>query len=128
MHCPVCHEASPGDARFCGSCGEQLEGTLSCPGCTAANPRRNRFCEECGSSLRGDRVAEAPGSERSARHGERRQLSVMFCDLVESTQLSEALELEDLQDVMGAFQDACGEVIERFDGQIAQVLGFGLLV
>ena len=59
---------------------------------------------------------------------ERRQLTVVFCDLVESTTLSSQLDPEDYRDVVRAYQSACTEVIQRFDGHIAQLLGDGLLV
>src|SRR5262249_52236264 len=60
--------------------------------------------------------------------GERRQLTVMFCDLVGSTALSEQLDPEDYREVVRAYQDACTTVISRYDGHIAQHLGDGLLV
>jgi len=53
---------------------------------------------------------------------ERRQLTVMFCDLVESTKLSSQLDPEDYRDVVRAYQKICSEVITRFDGHIAQLL------
>src|SRR5262245_35823401 len=59
---------------------------------------------------------------------ERRQLTVMFCDLVGSTALSAQLDPEDLREVVRAYQAACAEVIQRFAGYIAQYLGDGLLV
>src|SRR4030095_6217068 len=59
---------------------------------------------------------------------ERRQLTVMFCDLVDSTKLSSQLDPEVYREVVGAYQSACTEVITRFDGHIAQLLGDGLLV
>src|SRR5215471_16219037 len=59
---------------------------------------------------------------------ERRQLTVMFCDLVDSTKLSSQLDPEDWRDVVRAYQTACTEVITRFDGHIAQLLGDGVLV
>ena len=59
---------------------------------------------------------------------ERRQLTVMFCDLVDSTALSGQLDPEDLREVVRAYQATCTEVIQRFDGSIAQYLGDGLLV
>ena len=59
---------------------------------------------------------------------ERRQLTVLFCDLVESTRLSGQLDPEDLRAVVRAYQSACAEVVQRFDGHIAQYLGDGLLV
>src|SRR5262245_7893638 len=60
--------------------------------------------------------------------GERRQLTVMFCDLVDSTALSEQLDPEELRETVRAYQAACAEVISRFEGHIAQYLGDGLLV
>jgi hypothetical protein len=59
---------------------------------------------------------------------ERRQLTVMFCDLVDSTTLSSQLDPEDYRDMVRAYQRVCSEIIQRFDGHIAQLLGDGLLV
>lgn len=59
---------------------------------------------------------------------ERRQLTVMFCDLVDSTALSNRLDPEDLQDVIRRFLDVCGQAIGRFDGYIAKYMGDGMLV
>jgi len=59
---------------------------------------------------------------------ERRQLTVLFCDLVDSTALSSQLDPEEYRDVVCAYQTACTEVIRRYDGHIAQLLGDGLLV
>src|SRR6266851_4557801 len=59
---------------------------------------------------------------------ERRQLTILFCDLVDSTRLASQLDPEDLRDVVRAYQTACAEVIQWFDGHIAQYLGDGLLV
>jgi len=53
---------------------------------------------------------------------------VLFCDLVDSTQLSSQLDPEDYRDIVRAYQKVCAEVITRFDGHIAQLLGDGLLV
>jgi len=61
-------------------------------------------------------------------HAERRQLTVLFCDLVDSTVLASQLDLEDLLEVVRAYQDTCAKVIARFAGHIAQYLGDGLLV
>src|SRR5262245_11020677 len=59
---------------------------------------------------------------------ERRQLTVLFCDLVDSTALARQLDPEDLREVVRAYQDTCARVIARYDGHIAQYLGDGLLV
>src|SRR5919108_5890137 len=63
-----------------------------------------------------------------APEAERRQLTVMFCDLVDSTKLSSQLDPEEYRDMVRAYQHVCSEVITRFDGHIAQLLGDGLLV
>src|SRR5262249_14807614 len=59
---------------------------------------------------------------------ERRQLTVMFCDLVDSTRLSSQLDPEDYRDMVRAYQNVCTEVIQRYEGYTAQLLGDGLLV
>ena len=65
---------------------------------------------------------------RRAREAERRQLTVLFCDLVGSTMLSGQLDPEDLRAVVRAYQETAAAVIQRYEGHIAQYLGDGLLV
>src|SRR5215468_7980332 len=71
---------------------------------------------------------EAPPAVPRSPEAERRQLTVMFCDLVESTKLASRLDPEDLREVVQAYQKTCTDVIERYDGYVAQLLGDGLLV
>jgi class 3 adenylate cyclase len=73
------------------------------------------------------REAAAPAVPPSP-DAERRQLTVLFCDLVDSTRLASQLDPEDYREVVRAYQQTCTEVIERFEGNIAQYLGDGLLV
>jgi class 3 adenylate cyclase len=61
------------------------------------------------------------------RAAERRQLTVLFCDLVGSTELARRLDPEDLREVMRAYQAACADVISRFEGHLARFLGDGVL-
>jgi class 3 adenylate cyclase len=71
------------------------------------------------------------GSSPAAPHvpdAERRQLTVLFCDLVDSTALASQLDPEDWREVVRSYQDICARVIARFEGHIAQYLGDGLLV
>ena len=70
----------------------------------------------------------APPATPPPQEAERRQLTVLFCDLVDSTRLAGQLDPEDLREVVRAYQATCAEVIQRFDGHIAQYLGDGLLV
>ena len=72
-------------------------------------------------------TAVAP-PEPQPPEAERRQLTVLFCDLVDSTVLASQLDPEELREVVRAYQEACAKVIARFEGHIAQYLGDGLLV
>ena len=65
---------------------------------------------------------------RSAPDAERRQLTVMFCDLVGSTDLARQLDPEDLREVVRAYQATAAGIIQRYEGHIAQYLGDGLLI
>src|SRR5215475_11015846 len=73
-------------------------------------------------------LRETPAPERRRPEAERRQLTVMFCDLVDSTRLSNQLDPEDLREVIRTYQATCVAVIQRFAGHVAQYLGDGLLV
>jgi len=70
----------------------------------------------------------SPSTAPHTLEAERRQLTVMFCDLVDSTKLSSQLDPEEYRDVVRTYQRVCTEVIQRYDGYIAQYLGDGLLV
>ena len=72
-------------------------------------------------------VAMIPADVRSTAEGERRQLTVMFADLVGSTELAARADPEDVRDVMRAYQDACAGSIARYDGYLAKYLGDGVL-
>jgi class 3 adenylate cyclase/predicted ATPase len=71
---------------------------------------------------------DTPSTVPSTPEAERRQLTVLFCDLVDSTVLASQLDPEELREVVRAYQDACAKVIARFEGHIAQYLGDGVLV
>lgn len=73
-----------------------------------------------------DESASAP--PKQIARAERRQLTVLFCDLVGSTELATQLDPEQLRDLMHTYQRACSEVVERYEGHIAQYLGDGLMV
>src|SRR5215467_5940153 len=124
--------------KFCGECGHALQNL--CAQCGFENPSRFKFCGACGTPLTGQTLPPSPPQEKPAPQmaisapeprspgAERRQLTVMFCDLVDSTKLSSQLDPEVYRDVVRAYQSACTEVIQRYDGHIAQLLGDGLLV
>jgi class 3 adenylate cyclase len=75
-----------------------------------------------------DLQAGSPSSAPRPPDAERRQLTVLFCDLVDSTVLASQLDPEEWREVVRAYQDTCAKVIARYEGHIAQYLGDGLLV
>jgi class 3 adenylate cyclase len=73
-------------------------------------------------------AGEAPRSPPRQPDAERRHLTVLFCDLVDSTLLASRFDPEEWREVVRAYQETCAKVIARFEGHIAQYLGNGLLV
>src|SRR5215510_5860556 len=143
MYCSQCQHENREEAKFCEACGSKLE--LSCPACGKQVRPGAAFCDNCGTPLKPQskiirssshkvkKSTARPDARRQMRGarrgtGERRQLTVMFCDLVDSTALAEKLDPEEWQAVVQEYHRICGEVIRRFDGHIAQPLGDGLLV
>jgi class 3 adenylate cyclase/predicted ATPase len=124
--------------KFCGECGSALQNL--CAQCGFDNPARFKFCGACGTPLTGQTLTPSPPQEQSTSQAaisapgphppeaERRQLTVLFCDLVDSTKLASQLDPEDWRDVVRAYQRVCTDVIQRYDGHIAQLLGDGLLI
>jgi class 3 adenylate cyclase/tetratricopeptide (TPR) repeat protein len=72
-------------------------------------------------------VAPVPDEPAAPREAERRQVTVMFCDLVGSTELSGELDPEELSKLIRGYQDACAGAIARFDGFLAKLMGDGVL-
>ncbi len=125
MQCPSCHTEVPVGKKFCTSCGAAL--AQRCPACDSENPPASKFCGDCGQPLTAPSRAPETGAP-AAPEAERRQLTVMFCDLVGSSALAERLDPEELRELLARYQDACAGVIQRFDGHIARYVGDGLLV
>src|SRR6266849_4173767 len=140
MRCPSCGVENPEGAKFCIECASPFP--RRCPSCGAENLPRAKFCAACATPLTGRPEGEKAtgGKGETAKDfgprtsdagliaGERRQLTVQFIDLVGSTTLSQQLDPEDYHARVRAYQAACGQVIARYEGHIAQYLGDGVLV
>jgi len=101
----------------------------ACGACGAQNAATARFCDQCGARLAVAATAvPSPDAKPAPATIERRQMSVMFCDLVGSTELSQTLDPEDLRDVIHAYREACSAVIEAHAGLAAQYIGDGIVV
>lgn len=120
MRCAVCESDNPAGQRFCGECGSPL--AVSCSVCGAANPGGQRFCGDCGSPLSGT-APPRPVPGVPAAQTERRVCSVLFCDLVGFTPLSEARDPEDVRELLSRYFDATRTVIERYGGVVEKFIG-----
>ena len=137
MNCPRCHASAQDDDRFCTECGMSL--ASRCQVCAAEAREYAKFCHRCGSDLGvalGDRGPEPdPPVASAAREAlrperdstENRQLTVLFCDLVDSTGLQEALG-EQYWVVLSAYREACKMVVDRFEGKVAEYVGDGIVI
>src|SRR5262245_36132716 len=132
MRCASCGFENPEGAKCCIECATPLQ--KRCPSCEAENLPRAKFCGECATPLTGQPASVQPSAAPvqsvapSKSEAERRQLTVMFIDLVGSTTLSQQLDPEDYHARVVAYQTACQQGIARYEGHIAQYLGDGVLV
>ena len=105
-----------------------------CPNCGFLNPPF-KFCGDCGTSLeRPTRSRQMPAVDTAALeqalpHGaERRQLTVLFCDIVDSTEFTEKLDPEELRNLLEVYRTCIMEVVLAQNGHIARYFGDGILV
>ncbi len=122
MECVACGATNPSGAKFCTACGAPVP--VPCGSCGTLNNSGANFCSECGASLR---APQGPALQ-PASLAERRQISVLFCDLVGSTALSARIDPEDFGVLTRAYQHQVTEVMARFGGFVAGYLGDGVLV
>jgi class 3 adenylate cyclase/predicted ATPase len=133
VECPSCHAETPDVGKFCVACGATLPGR--CPSCGSANPSGAKFCLECGEQLSAVQAESTtkPGATVVARgrvapaSAERRQLTIMLCDLVGSTALSARLDPEDMREIIGVYHRCCAEQITQQGGFVAKYMGDGVL-
>ena len=142
MNCPHCGFDNPSGLKFCGNCGTAFG--QACPACGFENPPQFKFCGQCGAAIAAEPQAPEHTEPRPRSHtaepareelvaqattaeAERRHLTVLFCDLVDSTKLAAQLGPEDWREVVRAYQTACTAVVTGYDGYVAQYLGDGVL-
>ncbi len=131
--CARCGADNPPDAAFCGKCATPLGATRAEGASTsAAAPTvgaSGAVADPTAAAARGPGASAAPKRRPgfSSIDAELRQLTVVFCDLVGSTELSQRIDAEDLMHVVRAYQETCAAVVHAFDGHVAQYLGDGIL-
>ena len=140
MTCHDCGRENPADARFCAGCGATQQ--QSCPGCGRANEVDARFCVGCGHEVGSAFETPSPIEPRdyTPRHlvdrilrtraaieGERKQVTILFADIKNSTALAGNLDPESLHRVLDGFFRILAEGIHRFEGTINQYTGDGVM-
>ena len=125
MICVRCGAHVTSNDKFCGDCGTPLP--WQCATCNKGNLAEKRFCTDCGAP-RGAKAQAIQLFATTEPSVERRLLSVMFVDLVGSTEISQRLDPEDLRKVVREFHAVVKGLLNRFEGFIAQYLGDGVLV
>jgi predicted ATPase/class 3 adenylate cyclase len=141
--CEVCRHENAPEAKFCAECGARLE--RACPQCGHKNPSGNKFCAECGRRLAPveagaqalrdaapagytpKHLAEKILTSRSALEGERKTVTVLFCDLQGSTALAERIGPERMHELLNRFFELALTAVHRFEGTVNQFLGDGFM-
>ena len=148
MECPQCHFENPEEMKFCGKCGAKLEKV--CPLCKFSNPPQFAFCGKCGQQFK---ASSAPSpkdipfdekltkiqkylpkgltekilSQKDRIEGERKQVTVMFCDLEQYTMLAGMLGSEKTYHLMDKIYELLIHEVHRYQGTVNELTGDGIL-
>jgi Double zinc ribbon/Adenylate and Guanylate cyclase catalytic domain len=152
MQCPQCQFETSDTANFCEACGIKLART--CPSCEHEVRPSANFCPQCGTSLTTlmpaplslqaepqparepereplsytpQHLAEKILTTRSTLEGERKQVTVLFCDIANSTPLAERLGPERMHRLLNQFFELALDEVHRYEGTINQFLGDGFM-
>jgi ribosomal protein L40E len=124
MRCQNCSTENPEGAKFCIQCGNSFQ--RRCQKCGFPNPPEARFCSQCGDLIDVAAPLRSHAEPRGLK-GERRHLTVLFCDLVNSTAISAQLDPEEWREIVAEYHRAVAEAIERYGGHVAQYQGDGVM-
>ena len=153
MKCQKCHFENPDDAKFCIECANPME--FHCPNCGAITPVTGKFCKECAYNLRDPEKATPPRStrkepsfdekldkiqrylpkgltekilsQRDRIEGERKQVTVMFCDMEGFTPLSEKLGPEEAFSIMDRVYEILIHKVHDYEGTVNEMTGDGIM-
>jgi len=130
MRCHACAHENSSERRFCGECGVAL--AAPCAACGVSNGPREKFCGGCGARLTtGPAQAPSPPERtlgsRSAREGERKQVTVLFADVKGSMEMAEQMDPEAWSQIMRRFFAILTEGVERFEGFVDKFTGDGIM-
>ena len=142
MKCPKCQTENPEVKKFCRKCGAKL--SRACPNCGSETLPEDKFCGECGQKLGKPEefspsqyaiplsytprhLAEKILTSRNALEGERKHVTVFFCDMANSTSLAERIGPEPMHNLLHRFFALALNEVHRYEGTINQFLGDGFM-
>jgi class 3 adenylate cyclase len=144
MKCPRCERETPSDADFCPECGAKLAAV--CGSCGTANAASHKFCKKCGHQLGADtgagqrselftspesytpkHLAEKIRTSKAALEGERKQVTVLFADVVGFSTLSARCDPEAVHTIMDGCFELLTRDVHRYEGTINQFTGDGIM-
>jgi class 3 adenylate cyclase len=148
MKCPECESDNREGVKFCEQCGARFE--MECPECRAKIPIGKKFCGECGYKLRFPSetppkdlsfdqkiekiqkylpkgLTEKILSQRDRIEGERKHVTVMFCDMESFTQLSERLGPEEAYAIMDQVYEILIHKVHDYEGTVNEMTGDGIM-
>ena len=148
MKCPKCSTENPEAMKFCGGCGAKLE--RICPNCNFPNPFHFRFCGGCGQGLTfpsrpipkelsfDEKLAKIQRylpkdltqkilAQRDKIEGERKQVTVMFCDMEGFTPLTEKLGSEQMYSIMDEVYEILIHKVHHYEGTVNELTGDGIM-
>jgi hypothetical protein len=148
MQCPKCQFENPEGIKFCGQCGVKLE--RICSSCNSSNPPNFRFCGQCGQKLDGPAetslkdlsfdekltkiqkylpkgITEKILSQKDRIEGERKHVTVMFCDMQGFTPLSEMLGIEEAYAIMDQVYEILIHKVHDYGGTVNEMTGDGIM-
>jgi len=148
--CRSCGQENLPEARFCSGCGGSLT-AVACPGCGTESPVGKRFCSSCGHALGGtgsvaltrsaltsaterdpraytpEHLAEKIRGARAGQDAERKQVTVLFADVIGSMDLAEQTDPEIWRDIMDRFFAVLCDGVHRFEGTVDKFTGDGIM-
>jgi class 3 adenylate cyclase/tetratricopeptide (TPR) repeat protein len=147
MKCPKCQGENLEGKKYCTECGAKLEAL--CPDCHSANPPQSKFCGDCGRNLSpaesvhkelsfDEKIAKIQKylpkgitekilSQRDKIEGERKQVTVMFCDMKGYTPLAEKLSPEEVYEIMDKVYEILIQKVQDYDGTVNEMTGDGIM-
>ena len=150
MKCPKCQHENPEDSNFCRKCGSSMELDITCPKCGSTHPPDSNFCNKCGHDLSlpteptpkalslDEKIEKIQRylpkgltdkilAQRDRIEGERKQVTVMFCDMEGFTQLSERLGPEEAYSTMDQVYEILIHKVHDYEGTVNEMTGDGIM-